>query len=34
MIFTFRLFGRELFAIHMTADDPETLFTSPEEDEE
>lgn len=31
MTFTFRIFGRELFAIHMTADDPEILFESPEE---
>lgn len=33
MTFTFRLFGRELFAIHMTAADPELIFASPEEDD-
>lgn len=32
MTFTFRLFGRELFAIHMTADDPEILFESQEDE--
>ena len=32
MTFTFRLFGHELFAVHMYADDPVTLFES-EEDE-
>lgn len=31
MTFTFRILGRELFAIRMTADDPEVLFESPEE---
>ena len=33
MTLTVRLFGRELFAIHMTADDPELIYASPEEDE-
>ena len=31
MTFTLRLFGHELIAIHMQADDPVTLFESEED---
>lgn len=33
MTLTVRLFGRDLFTLEWTPDDPEILFESPEEDE-
>ena len=33
MTLTLRLFGRELFTIEMTPDEPEVIFASPEDDE-
>lgn len=33
MTLTLRFFGRELFAIEMTPDEPELIFASPEDDD-